>query len=204
MSSPRVVLDSCVLVPVSLADTLLRLAERSVFIPLWSSLILEELLSALTRVHPTIHPAAFSRRIAAMNAAFPVALVTDIAPLDSQEAGKFPDVDDVHVAALAKQSQALSVLTFNLRHFPTEPLNSWGTSVAHPDDFLVSIARDHPDVCAGVLRLQAMDTRQPHLGVAEVIARLSQSAPEFSQWASEHLTDEGGIEPNGFESWRPQ
>jgi hypothetical protein len=34
------VLDACVLVPITLADTLLRIAEKDLYRPLWSDLIL--------------------------------------------------------------------------------------------------------------------------------------------------------------------
>jgi hypothetical protein len=37
-----VVLDACVLYPIILCDTLLRLAESGLYIPRWSATILEE------------------------------------------------------------------------------------------------------------------------------------------------------------------
>jgi hypothetical protein len=36
------VLDACVLVPIALADTLLRVAEKGLYRPLWSARILAE------------------------------------------------------------------------------------------------------------------------------------------------------------------
>ncbi len=36
------VLDACVLVPIALADTLLRVAEKGLYRPLWSDRILGE------------------------------------------------------------------------------------------------------------------------------------------------------------------
>ena len=36
-----VVLDACVLVPIGLADTLLRIAEKGLYRPFWSERILE-------------------------------------------------------------------------------------------------------------------------------------------------------------------
>jgi hypothetical protein len=46
------VLDACVLVPNSLCDTLLRLAERGFYRPLWSQQILDEVQVAVERIHP--------------------------------------------------------------------------------------------------------------------------------------------------------
>jgi len=42
-----VVLDACVLVPASLRDTLLRRAERRMYLPRWSNEILDELRRTL-------------------------------------------------------------------------------------------------------------------------------------------------------------
>ena len=53
MARYAVVLDACVLVPVALADTLLRIAERELYRPLWSEQILTEAFSAIAEVHPS-------------------------------------------------------------------------------------------------------------------------------------------------------
>lgn len=45
MARYTAVLDACVLVPIALADTLLRMAERGLYRPLWSQRILEETLA---------------------------------------------------------------------------------------------------------------------------------------------------------------
>ena len=46
------VLDGCVLVPVALADTLLRVAEKGLYRPLWSDRILGEAQAAIEEIHP--------------------------------------------------------------------------------------------------------------------------------------------------------
>ena len=63
------VLDTCVLAPMPLCDTLLRLAEDPAFyIPKWSADIMRELRSTLQRMGYT--PAQAERRIVAMESAF--------------------------------------------------------------------------------------------------------------------------------------
>ena len=63
------VLDTCVLAPMPLCDTLLRRAEDPAFyIPKWSDDILRELRSTLQRMGYT--PAQADRRITAMESAF--------------------------------------------------------------------------------------------------------------------------------------
>lgn len=51
MARYAVVLDACVLVPVALADTLLRVAERELYPPLWSSRIVDEAIDAIVEIH---------------------------------------------------------------------------------------------------------------------------------------------------------
>ena len=61
------ILDTCVLAPMPLCDTLLRLAEEPAFYtPKWSGDILRELRSRLQRMGYT--PAQADRRITAMRA----------------------------------------------------------------------------------------------------------------------------------------
>lgn len=67
------VLDACVLAPMSLCDTLLRLAEQpAMYRPLWSKQILEEVGAAL-RKKIGLTEAQCNHRIAQMRSAFPEA-----------------------------------------------------------------------------------------------------------------------------------
>ena len=50
-------LDACVLVPVTLADTLLRLAEASLYRPLWSARIITETVRAIEEYFAGKRPA---------------------------------------------------------------------------------------------------------------------------------------------------
>ncbi|GAA3712727.1 hypothetical protein GCM10022377_28070 [Zhihengliuella alba] len=75
MSSP-VLVDTCVLVPISVADLFLRLAEAKVFRILWSEEILAELERNLVRKIGFTAEGA-RRRLEAMRDNFPDALVED-------------------------------------------------------------------------------------------------------------------------------
>lgn len=74
-------LDACVLVPNSLCDTLLRLAERGFYRPLWSARILDETAWALRVVHPEIAHDRIRRRLKVMNATFEDAFVEGWEPV---------------------------------------------------------------------------------------------------------------------------
>ncbi len=72
--SYRVVLDTCVVYPAHLRDTLLRLAERGLYRPLWSPDILDELRRNLIARGIPVDPV--DRLIHEMTTAFPDANVT--------------------------------------------------------------------------------------------------------------------------------
>ena len=67
------VLDVCVMVPIALADTLLRVAERGLYRALWSDRILAEAQAAVEEIHPGID---VQQRFTDMREAFDDALVT--------------------------------------------------------------------------------------------------------------------------------
>ena len=52
MARYSVFLDACVLVPIALADTLLRLAEAGLYRPLWSDRVLDDMVDAIGMIHP--------------------------------------------------------------------------------------------------------------------------------------------------------
>jgi hypothetical protein len=58
------VLDACVLVPIALADTLLRVADKGLYRPLWSMRILAEAQAATEEVTRASTPASASHRCA--------------------------------------------------------------------------------------------------------------------------------------------
>jgi predicted nucleic acid-binding protein len=125
-------LDTCVLVPNTLYDTLLRLAEDGFYRPLWSERILEELRETLARLYPA-DPARFDRRVQAMVAAFETATVTG---REQVSAGlDLPDPDDRHVLDPAIAGGAQAIVTVNLKDFPADRLAGRGIEAIHPDEF---------------------------------------------------------------------
>ena len=94
------VLDACVLVPIALADTLLRVAEKGLYQPLWSDRILGEAQAAIEEIHPGIDTA---KRFATMSEAFDDVMVTG---WEERVPGiRLPDEDDRHVVAAAKNPE---------------------------------------------------------------------------------------------------
>ncbi len=131
-----VVLDACVLVPVALCDTLLRLAEEpALYRPLWSEQIMAEMAKALkTKLHRTAEEISYRKQ--QMNAAFPEAMVA--VPSELLKAAEcIPDEGDRHVLAAAIMARANAIVTQNTEHFPKACLERWGVLCQTADDFLI-------------------------------------------------------------------
>ena len=176
-------LDACVLVPITLADTLLRLAERDLYRPLWSERILAEAADAITEVHHDLPPELITKRVAAMNDTFEDARVEGWEPLE----GTFtlPDNDDRHVVAAALRGRADAIVTANIRDFPDNVLTPLGLAVIEPDDFLLDQLDLAPRVVLDVLREQASHARKPPLTPVDLLARLARAgAPAFADEAN--------------------
>ena len=183
MSRYTAVLDACVLVPIALADTLLRVAERGLYRPLWSKRILDETADAIAQVHPDLPPDSVRRRIDDMNRSFADALVEGWQDFESSLL--LPDPGDRHVVAAAILGRADVIVTANLRDFPDEVLAPLGIAVVDPDDFLLDQLDLAPRVVLEVIRDQAAHTRRPPLTPTDLIARLARcGVPSFADEVS--------------------
>lgn len=156
----RVVLDTCVLFPNYLRDTLLRLAEAELYEPLWSPDILDE----LTRnVAERIGADRAKRLVGAMADTFPDSLVTGYTALVPAMRN---DPKDRHVMAAAVRGQAHAVVTRNLKDFPAEASDPYEIEVLCPDGFLLDLLDLAPVEVASVPRAQAgsyrREPRDPH------------------------------------------
>ncbi len=172
------VLDACVMVPVALCDTLLRVAEAQLYRPIWSERILREAVDAIERIHPDIEPSALNRRVAYMNETFPGACVDDYAQI---EAGlELPDPDDRHVVAAALRARADAIVTANVRDFPDDAMTRLDLEVISPDDFLLSQLDMRGAVVLEVLEAQAAATRSPRRSLDDVLTSLAKAGvPDF-------------------------
>ena len=169
------VLDACVLVPASLCDLLLRLAEEpAMYRPLWSEQIMAEMSKALrTKLGRTVSEVQYRRK--QMNIAFPEAIVS-VPPELLRTVECIPDKDDRHVLAAAVMAHANAIITQNTRHFPKECLDKYGVLCQTADDFLV-----HQYHLSEQLVLDKLDDQGAGIGRdrAYVISSLRNAAPEF-------------------------
>jgi hypothetical protein len=156
-------LDACTLVPIALADTLLRIAEKGLYRPLWSDRILAEAQDAIEEIHPGID---VQKRFTDMRDAFDDALVTGWEELES--AISLPDNDDRHVVAAAIRGGAQAIVTFNMSDFPATTLAPLGLQAVGPDTFLQDQLDLSPSTVVQVIREQAAHTRSPRLSASQL------------------------------------
>jgi predicted nucleic acid-binding protein len=131
----RVVLDTCVLFPDYLRDTLLRLAEAEIYEPLWSADILEELRRNVAAKMPEVKA---KRLVEVMAESFPHSAVTGYATLVPDMRN---DPKDRHVLAAAVCGEAHAIVTRNLRDFPAEASEPYDIEVLSPDDSVCACVR---------------------------------------------------------------
>lgn len=132
----RALIDSNLLLPSILRETLIGAAAAGAFTPLWSARILEEWARAARRL-PEGAEAEARAEIAALGHAWPDA---EVAPAPEIEASlALPDPGDVHVLASAIAGRADLLLTRNRSDFPPRILARYGILLREPDGFLVEI-----------------------------------------------------------------
>lgn len=152
-----VVLDTCVLYPANLRDSLLRLAEAGLYAPRWSAGIREELSRNLLELG--INQGSVERLLEVMAAAFPEADVTGYERLIESMTC---DEKDRHVLAAAVRANASALVTFNVRDFPPASVGRLDIDIVHPDDFLLDLLDLAPRAVVEALRVQvAQNRRQP-------------------------------------------
>lgn len=173
MVETRVVLDSCVLIPMPLADTLLRLGSGSrLYVPKWSSTIMQEVGRNLVE-NFGLTPAKAEYREGQIRRHFPEAWVAgfdDLIP-EMKNSRK-----DRHVLAAAVRSNAEVIVTYNLRDFPRTALAPYGVVAMDPGNFLCKLYSLDADTVLAVLARQASSIRQP---VGYVLERLAVNVPAF-------------------------
>jgi predicted nucleic acid-binding protein len=203
MSGFRVMLDTCVLVPIVKADLLLTLARRGAFHPLWSDAILGELFRAIVKANPNITEARAAARIRDMNHAFEDAIVEGWEPIEECIAG-LPDPDDRHVVAAAVRGNAAAIITDNNKHFPNDALESWGLHAVTSDEFLCDALDLNLSGMLGCLIEMVERRKHPPVTVEQILASLAYaSAGTFAHEVLSILNDDWCFHDGDIDDPRP-
>ncbi len=182
----RVFLDTNVLFPSALRDTLLRAAETGLVQVYWSEDVLAELKRNLVRTGRYSAEGA-ARLIQAMRKAFGAAEVRGYQHLIASMPNH---PKDRHVVAAAQLAGAQVIVTNNLADFRMLPA---GMEAQDADTFLQGLFDLSPEALVRVLTLQAADKRNPPLTLDQLLDGLARSVPGFISevraWLAERLLE---------------
>jgi predicted nucleic acid-binding protein len=169
--------DACVLYPAPLRDLLMRMALEDMFRARWTDQIHEEWINAVLQTRQDLRREQLQRTRDLMDQHVRDALVTHYEELIPGL--ELPDPNDRHVLAAAIRAAANVIVTFNLKHFPTDRLEPYGIEAQHPDDFIAyQFDLDPPAVCNAVSKQRAA-LRNPPLSVDQLLETFArQSLPE--------------------------
>lgn len=166
-----VVVDSCVIYPMPLCDTLLRAAEAELYQVYFSQEILDGATRNLVKKgRMTESKAQQFQEIIKTN--FPEAIVEvpeDLVIKMTNHPG------DRHVVAAAIVAQAEVIVTSNLKHFPSYSLEPYGIKAWHPDDFLVNLYEQFPERIIKVIQQQSEDLKKPPISFAQLVEKLEKN-----------------------------
>lgn len=152
-----VILDSCVIYPMPLCDTLMRAAEAELYELRFSQEILDGATRNLVKDgRMTEAKAAYFQEQIKTN--FPDAMVEVPEYL---VAAMTNDPGDRHVVAAAIVAKAEVIVTANIKHFPVEALAPYEIEAWHPDDFLVYLDEQNPGTMIKVIEQQSNELKNP-------------------------------------------
>ncbi|MGQ4496168.1 PIN domain-containing protein [Dermabacteraceae bacterium P13115] len=173
-----VLLDACVLIPMPIADLLLRLGEAKQYRPLWSEDILAEVTRSLT-TSLGLPPDKARRRVGVMRCCFPDALVDgyqELVPAMLNQA------KDRHVLAAAVRANAELIVTANLRDFPHSALAPYDLAAKTPDDFLLDMHDLNRPLVEWVVEQIVADMNHPRMDRETYLVNLARCGlPAFAR-----------------------
>jgi hypothetical protein len=168
-----VVLDACVLVPMPLADTLLRLAAGPrLYLPKWSDQIMVEVTRTLQE-NFGLSPQKAMYRESEIRRHFPEAWIEGYENLIPSMTNH---PKDRHVLAAAARVGVRVIVTYNLKDFPSSSLAPYAITAQGPSGFLKSLYDMAPSAVIQTLETQAAAISQP---MSYLLSRLSVNAPAF-------------------------
>ena len=168
-----VVLDACVLVPMPLADTLLRLAAGPrLYLPKWSDQIMVEVTRTLQE-NFGLSPQKAMYRESEIRRHFPEAWIEGYENLIPAMTNH---PKDRHVLAAAARAGVKVIVTYNLKDFPSSSLAPYAITAQGPSVFLKHLYDMAPSAVMQTLESQAAAISQP---MSYLLSRLSVDAPAF-------------------------
>lgn len=130
------ILDANVMYPVNVFDILAQFCIEGLFTAKWSQDIDEEWTRNLLASRADLTQEQVYKRRDQQRMALPDWEVEAEKYQSLIEAIKLPDINDRHVLAAAIAGHADSIVTFNIKDFPSDVLDQYDIEAIHPDDFI--------------------------------------------------------------------
>jgi predicted nucleic acid-binding protein len=145
------VLDTCVLFPTVVRNILLKLALSGEFKPVWSKNIMEEWMWS-SKKNGLISTESARVEIIQTKLRFPNAMwnLEDT----STEEYWLPDIDDIHVLALAIKSKSKGIITFNKKDFPNTIIGKYDLFSVTPDQFILEIFKENSNLISKICHFE--------------------------------------------------
>jgi hypothetical protein len=166
MSHFVAVYDACVLYPAPIRDLLMRLAMSGLFRARWTERIHQEWMQSLARDRPDLSMAQLQRTRELMDETVMDCLVTGYEGL--QHGLQLPDEKDRHVLAAAIMCHAGTIVTYNVKDFPSSVLDGYGMTAQHPDQFIEHLLDLSPSAVIKAVKDQRTSLRNPSKTVEEL------------------------------------
>ena len=179
-----VLLDACVLIPMPLADTLLRLASvPHLYHAKWTDQIMAE-VSRNLQAKFGLSEERVQYRESEIRRHFPEAWIDgyeDLIPAMTNHE------KDRHVLAAAVRARAEVIVTYNAKDFRREALGPYSIVAQGPSTFLRNLYQLDPAAVKGALRQQASAISHT---LPELLTRLRLNAPGFVNMLEKALSSQ--------------
>lgn len=167
---PVVLYDANLLYPFHLRNLFVQLGVNHLVAPRWTDAIHEEWIGNLVADGRATRERLLGTRDI-MNRVLPEA---DVRGYEHRITGlTLPDAGDRHILAAAIEARAELILTFNLKHFPSEILKPFGLTARDPDAFLCDLHAADPETTVAVVdaaRLNLSRTAPPNNAFIDALA----------------------------------
>lgn len=175
VAPPTAILDTCVLFPLLLRDTLIFAYDFGLYRMHYSDIILDELQRNLLD-NSKIKREAAQKIVSGIKNTYPEAVVKVsqrlIPCMTNNE-------KDRHVLAAALIAKAQIIVTNNLKDFQSTDLSEFNVIAQSPDDFLVRLQYSNPVIMSDTLNAQVGRYRKKINTIQDLLHRLETSVPKF-------------------------
>jgi len=131
-----VLFDACVLYQAPVRDLVIELGIEDLYRAKWTDQIHDEWIGSLIRKRPDVSKEKLEKTRQLINESIEDCLVLGYENL--VHTLTLPDSDDRHVLAAAIRAQVQIIVTYNIKDFPENYLDSFGIEVQHPDTFFLN------------------------------------------------------------------